>query len=389
MVLNYIWVAFFVIAFIVALCKLLFMGDTEIFTELVNSTFDSSKTAFEISLGLTGILSLWLGIMKIGENSGMINALSRWLSPVFCRLFPEIPQGHPAMVHLHEPFRQHAGAGQCRHPDGTESHERASGAESEKRYRYQPMIMFLVMNTSGLILIPVSIMMYRSQMGAAQPTDIFIPTLITTAISTIVGVTAVSIAQRINLLNKPILILIGCISLFFSGLIYLFTQVSREEMGVYSTLVANIILFTIILLFILWGLWKKINVYDAFIEGAKEGFTTAIRIVPYLVAFLVGIAVFRTSGAMDIIVNGIGYIVGLSGADTEFVGALPTALMKSLSGSGANGLMIDTMKQYGADSFVGRMSCVARGASDTTFYILAVYFGSVGITKTRNAVTCG
>ena len=251
------------------------------------------------------------------------------------------------------------------------------------------MIMFLVMNTSGLILIPVSIMMYRSQMGAAQPTDIFIPTLITTAISTIVGVTAVSIAQRINLLNKPILILIGCISLFFSGLIYLFTQVSREEMGVYSTLVANIILFTIILLFILWGLWKKINVYDAFIEGAKEGFTTAIRIVPYLVAFLVGIAVFRTSGAMDIIVNGIGYIVGLSGADTEFVGALPTALMKSLSGSGANGLMIDTMKQYGADSFVGRMSCVARGASDTTFYILAVYFGSVGITKTRNAVTCG
>ena len=380
MVLNYIWVAFFVIAFIVALCKLLFMGDTEIFTELVNSTFDSSKTAFEISLGLTGILSLWLGIMKIGENSGMINALSRWLSPVFCRLFPEIPQGHPANM---------LGLDNAATPMGLKAMKELQELNPKKDTATNPMIMFLVMNTSGLILIPVSIMMYRSQMGAAQPTDIFIPTLITTAISTIVGVTAVSIAQRINLLNKPILILIGCISLFFSGLIYLFTQVSREEMGVYSTLVANIILFTIILLFILWGLWKKINVYDAFIEGAKEGFTTAIRIVPYLVAFLVGIAVFRTSGAMDIIVNGIGYIVGLSGADTEFVGALPTALMKSLSGSGANGLMIDTMKQYGADSFVGRMSCVARGASDTTFYILAVYFGSVGITKTRNAVTCG
>ena len=370
MVLNYIWVAFFVIAFIVALCKLLFMGDTDIFTELVNSTFDSSKTAFEISLGLTGILSLWLGIMKIGENSGMINALSRWLSPVFCRLFPEIPKGHPAMGSIFMNLSANMlGLDNAATPMGLKAMKELQELNPKKDTATNPMIMFLVMNTSGLILIPVSIMMYRSQMGAAQPTD--------------------SIAQRINLLNKPILILIGCISLFFSGLIYLFTQISREEMGIYSTLVANIILFSIILLFILWGLWKKINVYDAFIEGAKEGFTTAIRIIPYLVAFLVGIAVFRTSGAMDIIVNGIGYVVGLFGADTSFVGALPTALMKSLSGSGANGLMIDTMKQYGADSFVGRMSCVARGASDTTFYILAVYFGSVGITKTRNAVTCG
>ena len=356
MVLNYIWVAFFVVAFIVALCKLLFMGDTDIFTELVNSTFASSKTAFEISLGLTGILSLWLGIMKIGENSGMINALSRWLSPVFCRLFPEIPKGHPAMGSIFMNLSANMlGLDNAATPMGLKAMKELQELNPKKDTATNPMIMFLVMNTSGLILIPVSIMMYRSQMGAAQPTDI----------------------------------LIGCISLFFSGLIYLFTQISREEMGIYSTLVANIILFSIILLFILWGLWKKINVYDAFIEGAKEGFTTAIRIIPYLVAFLVGIAVFRTSGAMDIIVNGIGYVVGLFGADTSFVGALPTALMKSLSGSGANGLMIDTMKQYGADSFVGRMSCVARGASDTTFYILAVYFGSVGITKTRNAVTCG
>ena len=390
MVLNYIWIGFFVVAFIIALIKVIFLGDTEIFTTIMNSTFDSSKTAFEISLGLTGVLALWLGIMKVGENSGLINALARFLSPVLCRLFPDIPKGHPVLGSIFMNMSANMlGLDNAATPMGLKAMKELQELNPKKDTATNPMIMFLVMNTSGLILIPVSIMMYRSQMGAAQPTDIFIPTLITTAISTIVGVTAVSIAQRINLLNKPILILIGCISLFFSGLIYLFTQVSREEMGVYSTLVANIILFTIILLFILWGLWKKINVYDAFIEGAKEGFTTAIRIVPYLVAFLVGIAVFRTSGAMDIIVNGIGYIVGLSGADTEFVGALPTALMKSLSGSGANGLMIDTMKQYGADSFVGRMSCVARGASDTTFYILAVYFGSVGITKTRNAVTCG
>lgn len=390
MVLNYIWIAFFLIAFCIALVRLVFMGDTEVFPAIMNSTFDTSRTAFEISLGLTGVLSLWLGIMKIGEKGGVVNVLARVLSPVFSRLFPDIPKGHPVTGSIFMNVAANMlGLDNAATPLGLKAMEQLQELNPKKDTATNPMIMFLVLNTSGLILIPVSIMMYRSQMGAAQPTDIFIPTLITTAISTTVGVIAVSIAQRINLLNKPILILIGCISLFFSGLIYLFTQVSREDMGVYSTLVANIILFSIILLFILWGLWKKINVYDAFIEGAKEGFTTAIRIIPYLVAFLVGIAVFRASGAMDIIVNGIGYIVGLFGVDTGFVGALPTALMKSLSGSGANGLMIDTMKQYGADSFVGRMSCVARGASDTTFYILAVYFGSVGITKTRNAVTCG
>lgn len=390
MVLNYIWVAFFVIAFIVALCQLLFMGNTGIFTELVNATFDSSKTAFEISLGLTGILSLWLGIMKIGENSGMINALSRWLSPVFCRLFPDIPKGHPAMGSIFMNLSANMlGLDNAATPMGLKAMKELQELNPNKDTATNPMIMFLVINTSGLILIPVSIMMYRAQLGAAQPTDIFIPTLLTTAISTLVGVTTVSISQRINLICKPILILIGCISLFFAGLIWLFTQVSREEMGVYSTLTANILLFSIILLFIVWGLWKKINVYDAFIEGAKEGFLTAVRIIPYLVAFLVGIAVFRTSGALDILINGIASAAGLFGIDTSFAGALPTALMKTLSGSAANGLMIDTMTQHGADSFVGRMSCVARGASDTTFYILAVYFGSVGITKTRNAVTCG
>lgn len=390
MVLNYIWVAFFVIAFIVALGKLVFVGDMDIFTELVNATFDSSKNAFEISLGLTGILALWLGIMKIGEQSGMIGALSRWLSPVFCRLFPDIPKGHPAMGSIFMNLSANMlGLDNAATPMGLKAMKELQELNPHKDTATNPMIMFLVINTSGLILIPVSIMVYRAQMGAAQPTDIFIPTLLTTTVSTFVGVAVVSISQRINLLCKPILMLVGGIALFFAGLIYLFVRLGRDQMGTYSTLTANIILFSIILFFILWGVWKRTNVYDAFIEGAKEGFTTAVRIIPYLVAFLVGIAVFRASGAMDLLVEGIGAVVGWFGVDTSFVGALPTALMKSLSGSGANGLMIDAMNQYGADSFVGRMSCVVRGASDTTFYILAVYFGSVGITRTRNAVTCG
>lgn len=390
MVLNYIWVAFFVIAFIVALGKLVFLGDMDIFTELVNATFDSSKNAFEISLGLTGILALWLGIMKIGEQSGMIGALSRWLSPVFCRLFPDIPKGHPAMGSIFMNLSANMlGLDNAATPMGLKAMKELQELNPHKDTATNPMIMFLVINTSGLILIPVSIMVYRAQMGAAQPTDIFIPTLLTTTVSTFVGVAVVSISQRINLLCKPILMLVGCIALFFAGLIYLFVRLGRDQMGTYSTLTANIILFSIILFFILWGVWKRTNVYDAFIEGAKEGFTTAVRIIPYLVAFLVGIAVFRASGAMDLLVEGIGAVVGWFGVDTSFVGALPTALMKSLSGSGANGLMIDAMNQYGADSFVGRMSCVVRGASDTTFYILAVYFGSVGVTRTRNAVTCG
>ena len=390
MVLNYIWIAFFVIAFLVALGKLVFTGDTEIFTMLVNSTFDSSKSAFEIAIGLTGLLAFWLGIMKIGEKSGMINALSKFLSPVLCKLFPDIPKGHPALGSIFMNLSANMlGLDNAATPLGLKAMEELQSLNTKKDTATNPMIMFLVINTSGLILIPISIMMYRAQMGAAQPTDIFIPTLITTTISTMVGISIVSITQHINLFNKAILSLVGGIAIFFSALMWLFLTVSRETMGTYSTLVANIILFGIIIIFIVWGLWKKAQVYDAFIEGAKEGFTTAVRIIPYLVAFLVGIGVFRASGAMDILVDSIGWLIGLTGVDTTFAGALPTALMKSLSGSGANGLMIDTMQQYGADSLVGRMSCVVRGASDTTFYILAVYFGSVGITKTRNAVSCG
>ena len=390
MVLNYIWIAFFVVAFFVALCKTIFFGDTEIFTTLVNSTFDSSKSAFEIAIGLTGLLAFWLGIMKIGEKSGMINSLSKFLSPVLCKLFPDIPKGHPALGSIFMNLSANMlGLDNAATPLGLKAMDQLQELNPKKDTATNPMIMFLVINTSGLILIPISIMMYRAQMGAAQPTDIFIPTLITTTISTMVGITVVSISQHINLFNKAILSLVGGIAVFFSLLMWLFMTVSRETMGTYSTLVANIILFGIIIIFISWGMWKKANVYDAFIDGAKDGFNTAVRIIPYLVAFLVGIGVFRASGAMDILVDGIGYLVGLTGVDTTFIGALPTALMKSLSGSGANGLMIDTMQQYGADSLVGKMSCVVRGASDTTFYILAVYFGSVGITKTRNAVTCG
>ena len=382
MVLNYIWIAFFVVAFFVALCKTIFFGDTEIFTTLVNSTFDSSKSAFEIAIGLTGLLAFWLGIMKIGEKSGMINSLSKFLSPVLCKLFPGIPKGHPALGSIFMNLSANMlGLDNAATPLGLKAMDQLQELNPKKDTATNPMIMFLVINTSGLILIPISIMMYRAQMGAAQPTDIFIPTLITTTISTMVGITVVSISQHINLFNKAILSLVGGIAVFFSLLMWLFMTVSRETMGTYSTLVANIILFGIIIIFISWGMWKKTNVYDAFIEGAKDGFNTAVRIIPYLVAFLVGIGVFRASGAMDIMVDSIGYLVGLTGVDTTFVGALPTALMKSLSGSGANGLMIDTMQQYGADSLVGKMSCVVRGASDTTFYILAVYFGSVGIYK--------
>ncbi len=390
MVLNYIWIAFFVIAFIVALIRLIFWGDTQIFTEIINSTFSSSKSAFEISLGLTGILALWLGIMKIGEKSGLIDALSRGLSPVLCKLFPEIPKGHPVMGSMFMNISANMlGLDNAATPMGLKAMKELQELNPKKDTATNSMIMFLVLNTSGLMLIPISIMMYRAEMGAAQPTDVFIPILLSTFISTLTGVIVVSISQRINLLTKGTFIFLLCLSLFFGLIIFLFATMPREHLDTYSTLTANIILFLVIILFIISGLRKKINVYDAFIEGAKDGFTTAVRIIPYLVAFLVGIAVFRASGAMDMLVDGIGAFFGFLGVDTSFVGALPTAFMKSLSGSGANGLMIDTMREYGADSFAGRASSVVRGASDTTFYILAVYFGSVGISKTRNAVSCG
>ena len=390
MVLNYIWIAFFVIAFIVAIVRLVFMGDTEIFTEIMNSTFSSSRTAFEISLGLTGVLSLWLGIMKIGENSGLISSLSRWLNPVLSKLFPEIPKGHPVMGSMFMNIAANMlGLDNAATPLGLKAMNELQDLNVRKDTASNSMIMFLVLNTSGLMLIPITIMVYRAQMGALQPTDVFIPILLTSFVSTLAGVVAVSISQKINLINRGTLIFMVGVSIFFGLIIYFFTTMPQESVNIISTLIANVILFSVILCFIVSGVKKKINVFDSFVEGAKDGFTTAVRIIPYLVAFLVGIAVFRASGSLNLIVDGIGAFVGFFGLDTSFVGALPTGLMKTLSGSGANGLMIDAMKEYGADSFVARTSCVVRGASDTTFYILAVYFGSVGISKTRNAVTLG
>lgn len=390
MVLNYIWIAFFVIAFVIALVKLIFMGDYEVFPEMMGSTFESSKAAFKISLGLTGVLSLWLGIMKVGEKGGMVNALARLLSPVFCKLFPDIPKGHPVTGSIFMNIAANMlGLDNAATPLGLKAMEQLQQLNTKKDTATNPMIMFLVLNTSGLTLIPVSIMVYRAQLGAAQPTDIFIPILLATFFSTMAGIIITSLYQRINLLNKVMLLTVGGMSLAVAGIIWGFGQLDKDQMNIVSTTVANILLMTIIVGFILAGVRKKINVYDAFIEGAKEGFQTAVRIIPYLVAILVGIGVFRASGAMDMIIDGIKWTVGVLGGNTDFVEALPTALMKPLSGSGARGMMVDAMTTYGADSFVGRLSCVFQGSTDTTFYILAVYFGSVGIRYTRHAVACG
>lgn len=390
MVLNYIWIAFFIVAFVMALAKLVFMGDYDVFPAMMNSTFDSSKTAFEISLGLTGVLSLWLGIMKIGEKGGMVNALARLLSPVFSKLFPDIPKGHPVTGSIFMNITANMlGLDNAATPLGLKAMEQLQQLNPKKDTATNPMIMFLVLNTSGLTLIPVSIMVYRAQMGAAQPTDIFIPILLATFFSTISGIIVTSLYQRINLLNRVMLLTVGGMCTAVAAIIWGFGQLDKDQMNIVSTTVANILLMTIIVGFILAGVRKKVNVYDAFIEGAKEGFQTAVRIIPYLVAILVGIGVFRASGAMDMIIGGVKWTVSALGGNTDFVGALPTALMKPLSGSGARGMMVDAMTTYGADSFVGRLSCVFQGSTDTTFYILAVYFGSVGIRYTRHAVACG
>lgn len=390
MVLNYIWISFFVIAFAIGVVKLVLMGDTSVFPAMIDSTFASSKTAFEISLGLTGVLSLWLGIMKIGERGGVVDALSRLLSPVFTRLFPDIPKGHPATGSIFMNIAANMlGLDNAATPLGLRAMEQLQGLNPRKDTATNPMIMFLVLNTSGLTIIPVSILVYRAQMGAGQPTDVFIPILLATFFSTLAGIVATSIYQRINLLNRTLLLTLGGMCVAVAAVIWGFGQMDKDRMNLVSTSVANILLMTIIVAFILAGMRRRVNVYDAFIEGAKEGFTTAVRIIPYLVALLVGIGVFRASGAMDMIVGGVRWAVEACGGNSDFVGALPTALMKPLSGSGARGMMVDAMATYGPDSFVGRLSCIFQGSTDTTFYILAVYFGSVGIRYTRHAVACG
>lgn len=390
MVLNYIWIAFFVLAFIVATIRLVFYGDAEVFPDIINSTFASSKSAFDISLGLTGVLALWMGIMRIGEQGGVIALFSRVLSPLLSKLFPDIPKGHPVTGSIFMNMAANMlGLDNAATPLGLKAMEGLQELNPKKDTATNPMIMFLVINTSGLTLIPISIMVYRAQLGAAQPTDVFVPILIATFISTLAGIIAVALYQRINLLNRTILLFLGGATLFIAGSIWFFSTLSQDQIDLYSTTFANVFLFVIIIGFIAAGIRKKVNVYDAFIEGAKEGFTTAVRIIPYLVAILVAIGVFRASGCMDYLTQGIASLVEMCGLNSDFVGALPTALMKPLSGSGARGLMVDAMSTYGADSFVGRLACIFQGSTDTTFYILAVYFGSVGVAKTRHAVPCG
>lgn len=390
MVLNYIWIAFFLIAFIVAVVKLIFFADFTVFPAIMQSTFDTSKQGFEISLGLTGVLSLWLGIMKVGEKGGVVNALARLLGPIFARLFPDVPKGHPVVGNIFMNLAANMlGLDNAATPLGLKAMEGLQELNAKKDAASNPMIMFLVLNTSGLTLIPVSIMTYRFQCGAAQPTDIFVPILLATFVSTLAGVIITSLYQRINLFNRTLLLTLGGMSVFMASIVWLFSRMDAATMNIAGSTTANVLLLLIIILFILAGIRKKINVYDVFIEGAKEGFSTAVRIIPYLIAVLVGIGVFRASGAMDWLIDGLHQLIAWTGLPSDWVGALPTALMKPLSGSGARGMMVDAMNTYGADSFVARLSCVFQGSTDTTFYILAVYFGSVGVRHTRHAVACG
>lgn len=389
MILNYIWIGFLLIAFIVACFQAFLFGNTQIFSDIMNATFESAKTGFEISLGLTGVLALWLGIMKIGENGGIIKAFSRLVGPFFSKIFPDIPKDHPAMGSIFMNISANIlGLDNAATPMGLKAMKELQEINPQKDRASNPMIMFLVLNSSGLTIIPITIMVYRAQLGAANPTDVFLPILLATFFSTLVGFLSVAIMQKINLFDKTILLtLLGFIAVV-AGLIFFLMRLPKDQLAIYSNLAAAFILFSIIIGFIVLAAFRKVNVYESFIEGAKDGFQVAIGIIPYLIAILLAIGVFRASGAMDFIIDGIGKFMAMLGLDTEFVHALPTALMKPLSGSGARGMMIDAMTQHGADSFVGRLVCIVQGSTETTFYILAVYYGSVGIKKTRYTLGC-
>ncbi len=390
MVLNYIWVGFFLVAFFASIMQFVFFHDYEVFSRLINSTFDMAKTGFEISLGLTGVLTLWLGIMKIGEKGGVIKIMTRLIGPFFQKLFPELPTGHPAVgAMMMNVAANMLGLDNAATPTGLKAMQEMQADNPDKDTATNPMIMFLVLNTSGLTLIPVSIMVYRAQLGAADPSDIFIPILLATYFSTLAGIISVSVFQRINLLDRTIFAyLFGITSLIVLLILYLNT-LSQAQIQLYSTVAANFLIFAVIISFIFLAACRRVNVYDAFIDGAKDGFSIAVKIIPYLIAILVAIGVFRASGAMEFFINGIRWLFEILHLNTDFIAALPTALMKPLSGSGARGMMVDTMVAHGADSFVGRVASTVQGATDTTFYIIAVYFGSVGIKNTRYAVVCG
>ena len=390
MILNYIWIGFIFVAFIVACFQLIFNGNTQIFTDIIQGAFGSAKTGFEISLGLTGVLSLWLGIMKVGEKGGVIQIFARLVAPFFTKILPDIPKDHPALGSIFMNVSANMlGLDNAATPMGLKAMKELQEINPDKDTASNPMIMFLVLNTAGLCLIPISIMVYRAQLGAANPADVFLPIMIATFIAALTGLISVAVYQKINLLDKTILGTITGLIVFIAAVIILLSQLTKDQIAQYSSLTANFLLFGIIVGFIAMAVYKKVNVYESFIEGAKEGFQVAVGIIPYLIAILVAIGIFRASGAMTMLTDGITWLVGLTGMNTDFVGALPTALMKPLSGSGARGMMVDAMTLNGADSFVGRLSCIIQGSTDTTFYILAVYFGSVGIKNTRYALACG
>jgi spore maturation protein SpmA/spore maturation protein SpmB len=390
MVLNYIWVAFFIIGFIFALVQLIFFGDTQIFNKLVSSTFTSAKTGFEISLGLTGVLTLWMGLMRVGEKGGVVSGLTKIVGPLFRRLFPSLPRDNPAYGSMVLNIAANMlGLDNAATPMGLKAMKELQEVNPKKDVASDPMIMFLVLNASGLVVIPVSILVYRAQLGSANPADVFIPILISTFVAAMAGVLSVAIIQKINLLNKVVLAYFGGIAAVLGGIVWFFSTLPQDKITTYSTFAANFILILVITSFIVLALIRKVNVYDTFIEGAKEGFTVAVKIIPYLVAILVAIGIFRASGAMNLMVDGIASFFGWLGFDTQFADALPVAIMKPLSGSGSRGLMVDVMTNHGADSFVGRMACTMQGSTDTVFYVIAVYFGSVGIKNTRYAILCG
>jgi spore maturation protein SpmA len=390
MALNYIWIGFFVIGFVVALGQLIFAGNTQIFNDLVNSVFANAKTGFEVSLGLTGALTLWMGLLKVGEKGGVIALMGRFIGPLFEKLFPGLPKGHPAYGSIMLNISANMlGLDNAATPVGLKAMKEMQEVNPKKDTASNAQIMFLVLNAAGLTILPISIIVYRTQLGAVNPADIFIPILISTFAASLTGMISVAIIQKINLFDKVILAYLGGLSAIIIGIIIYFSRLPKEEISTISTLTANFLLMSVIILFIVLAFIKKVNVYDAFIEGAKEGFNTSIRIIPFLVAMLVAIGVFRASGAMDFVISGITKFFSWMGVDTQFTGALPVAFMKPLSGTGARGLMIDAMKTHGADSFIGRLSCTMQGTTDTTFYIIAVYFGSVGIKNTRYSIGCG
>ena len=390
MILNYIWIGLILIAVVVGIVQFAFFGQTDVFNEIVNSTFSSAKTGFEISLGLTGVLSLWLGIMKIGERGGVVQGFSKAVAPFFSRIFPEVPKGHPAFGSMFMNISANMlGLDNAATPMGLKAMQELQEINKDKQRASNAMIMFLVLNTSGLTLIPVSVMVYRAQLGAANPADVFLPILLATYFSTLIGLVSVCIAQKIRLWDKVILGTIGVLTLLIGGLLWFAGRVPQETLTRWSTIVASMVLLLVIVSFIIAAMVKRVNVYDAFIEGAKDGFKTAVGIIPYLIAILLAIGMFRASGAMQLLVDGLGWLFALMGINTDFVAALPTALMKPLSGSGARGMMVDAMTQYGADSFVGRLVCIMQGSTDTTLYVLALYFGYVGVRDSRYAVLCG